>query len=118
MKIINTYTRIYCSDIDRVLNYYEELTGEKCSIRFSYSEMNLELAQIGSFIILAGTEKNLQPFRNTVATLVVDSVEEFRQFILDNGGKVIRDIKKVPTGLNLTMQNPDGSVMEYVQFKN
>ena len=33
--------------------------------------------------------------------------DENRKFILDNGGKVLKDIKKVPTGENTTIRHND-----------
>lgn len=118
LKVIKSFTRLYVDNMNTALEFYESLLGEKCSVRFPYPEVNLELAQIGHFLILAGSKDNLKEFRDTKATIVVDSVLNFKNYILKTGGKIIRDIKKVPTGLNLTMENPDGSIIEYVQFIN
>lgn len=116
MKVLDSFIRVYTDSIEQSVSYYELLTGEKCSMRVLYREVNIELARVGVFLILGGADTDLQPFINTKATLVVDSVLEFKEHVINNGGKIIRDIKQVPTGLNLTMQNPDGSVIEYVQF--
>ncbi|EQH79852.1 hypothetical protein QMG_0391 [Clostridioides difficile DA00256] len=31
------------------------------------------------------------------------------------GAVVVRDKKKVPTGYNMTLRHPDGTIIEYVQ---
>lgn len=116
MKIFTSFTRIYTNDIDKTISFYETLTTKKCSVRFKYSDRNLELAQVDTFLILGGNDSDLEPFRKTIATLTVDSVSGFREFLLKNGGKIIRDIQTVPTGFNLTMKNPDGAEIEYIQF--
>ncbi|MFT8316161.1 MAG: hypothetical protein ABF633_18200 [Clostridium sp.] len=80
--------------------------------------MNLELAQIGNILILSGTDKALKPFKDTKATFLVDSVIEFKEFLLNNEAVIVRDIKKVPTVMNLTVKHLDGTVIEYVEHKN
>lgn len=116
MKVLGYYTRICVHDMDGAIEFYERLLNEKCENRFSYPEMKLEIARVGNFLLIAGSENDLLSFKATGATLVVDSVEEFKNYLLDNGGAIVRDIKKVPTGFNCTIKNPDGTVIEYVQF--
>ncbi|MBP2642519.1 MAG: hypothetical protein H6Q67_406 [Firmicutes bacterium] len=115
MKVLQTLIRIYVSDLDQTLAFYEKLVGVKCNLRFTYSGVGLELACVGQFLLLCGTEEALQPFRETQATLVVDSVDEFKNFLEVSGAKVIREPKSVPTGRNMTVKHPDGSIVEYVQ---
>ena len=118
MKILKCLTRVYVDNIENAIQFYEKLFGEKCRVRFLYPEFSLELAQVRDFLILAGSEENLKLFKETVATLLVDNVGEVKEFILENGGSMVKDIKKVPTGQNLTMKGPDGTSIEYVQFSD
>lgn len=117
MKIIDTLVRIYVpfETIDNEISFYEELTGEKAMGRFKYEEMKLEIVRVGGFLIIAGNEDALERFRTTSATIRVDDLRKFREFIISNGGKVLEDIKKVPTGENMTAQHKDGTIIEYVQ---
>ncbi len=117
MKIYKTLTRIYVHDMKTALSFYEKLFQKKQSSFFSYPEMKLELAQVGDFLLLAGKEKDLEPFKKTVCTFLVDSVDEWREYLLNNGSKIIRDKKKVPTGFNITFQHPDGTWVEYVEHR-
>lgn len=117
MKIESTLVRIYVplEDIENEISFYEKLTGEKAVNRFTYKEMNLEIVRVGGFLIIAGNEADLKDFRATSATVRVDNLRECKDFILSNGGKVLNDIKKVPTGENMTMCHKDGTIIEYVQ---
>ena len=115
VKILQTYVRIYVTELDPAIAFYESLTGQQTDLRFPYPEMELELASVGSFLILAGSHETLAPFRETLATFRVDSVEEFREHLTKNGVRITRDIKRVPTGSNMTVQHPDGTRFEYVQ---
>lgn len=117
MKIKKILTRLYVHDINTSINFYKKLLNQDCDLIIKYSEMQLELAQIGNVLILSGTDKALKPFRNTSATFLVDSVIEFRKFLLQNGAVIVRDLKKVPTGMNLTVKHLDGTIIEYVEHK-
>lgn len=117
IKVLQVLNRFYVQDIDKAVNFYENLLGTKCSLRFEYKEAKLELAQVGNILILAGSEKALEPFKDTKATFVVNSIENIKKYLLENGAIIIRDIKQVPTGKNLTAKNADGTIIEYVELK-
>ncbi|SEJ94367.1 hypothetical protein SAMN05660742_12718 [Propionispira arboris] len=118
MKIKKILTRLYVHDINTSIDFYKKLLNQDCDLIVKYSEMQLELAQIGNILILSGTDEALKPFRDTSATFLVDSVIEFREFLLQNGAVIVRDLKKVPTGMNLTVKHLDGTIIEYVEHKN
>lgn len=76
---------------------------------------DLEVINIDNLLIIAGTEKELDSVRNTMATFSVDSLQEYREFLLNSGATIIKDIKEVPTGWNMTVKHKDGIIVEYVQ---
>ncbi len=115
MKINQILKRFYVEDIEAAIAFYEKILDEKCDLRFKYPQENLELAQIGNILILAGSNEALKPFRDTKATFLVESVIEFKDFLLNNGATIIRDLKAVPTGMNMTVKHLDGTVVEYVE---
>ena len=115
MKILQTLSRLYIPDLNSALEFYEKLSGTPAAMRFEIPQINLELAQIGDILLIAGSDEALKPFKNTQATFLVDSLDEFRAFLEENGAKIIRGPDKVPTGRNMTVRHPDGSVIEYVE---
>lgn len=115
MIIKQVLTRVYTDDIESTIEFYEKLFNKKCGSRISYQEAGLELAQVESILILCGSEKALEPFRDTKATFLVDSITEYRDYLLGRGAAIVRDLKSVPTGFNLTVKHPDGTVIEYVE---
>ena len=116
MEIKQVLTRVYVTDMDTAINFYEELFNIKCVLRFRYQEVNLELAQVENILLLCGPEASLNLFRDTKATFLVDSINEYRDYLLERGATIIRDLKKVPSGKNMTVKHPDGVVIEYVEF--
>ena len=80
-------------------------------MRFEIPQIGLELAQIGDILLIAGSDEALKPFRSTQATFLVDSLDEFRAYLEEKGAEIIRGPDKVPTGRNMTVRHPDGSVI-------
>lgn len=117
MQVKQVLTRIYVNDMNASIKFYEQLFGEPCASRFVYAQMNLEIARVNNFLIIAGTNQALEPFRTTQATMLVDSVDDFKIFLLANGASIISDIQQVPTGLNMTIKHNDGLVIEYVEHR-
>lgn len=117
MKVIQILSRVYVNEIDTAIRFYEELLMEKCSSRFEYSQVKLEIARIGSILLIGGSNEALKPFIDTTATLLVDSIEEFKEFLLKNDATIIRDIQQVPTGFNMTVRHKDKTIIEYVEHK-
>ena len=115
MKILKTFSRLYLNDLNSTLEFYEELLGTPAAMRFEIPQIGLELAQIGDILLIAGSDEALKPFRNTQATFLVDSLDEFRAFLEEKGAEIIRGPDKVPTGRNMTVRHPDGLVIEYVE---
>ena len=118
MKVKQILNRFYVNDLEQAIEFYEKVFNDKCNLRFKYSEAKLELAQIGNVLIISGTNEALKPFRSTQVTFLVDSVVEFKDFLLKNNAKIIRDLREVPTGRNMTVQHIDGTIVEYVEHKN
>jgi predicted enzyme related to lactoylglutathione lyase len=107
--------RVYVQNLDSAVIFYEKLTGTVCRNRFLYSEVGLELAVVENFLLICGTEDVLKPFRATHATLLVDSLHEYKDFLELSGAKIITEPKKVPTGWNMTVKHADGTIIEYVE---
>ena len=117
MKVLDTLARVYVgpADLEQTLGWYEQLLDETCWLRFAYEEQGLELACVGSVLILAGSSTRLERFRQTDATFLVDDIEAFRKHLLATDARITEEPKDVPTGRNMRAIHPDGTVIEYVQ---
>jgi len=118
MKVLKTLSRLYISDLNSALDFYEDLLGTPAAMRFEIPQIGLELAQVGDILLIAGSDEALKPFKSTQATFLVDSLDDFRAYLEEKGAKIIRGPAKVPTGKNMTIKHPDGSVIEYVEHSN
>lgn len=115
MKVKQILNRIYVNEMDQTVAFYENLLDEKCSMRFEHKQFHLELAQVGCILIICGTDKVLESFKNTKATFIVDSIIEFKNFLLENDATIRKDVKETPTGLNMIVKHFDGMIVEYVE---
>jgi len=115
MKILQTLSRLYVNDLNSALEFYEELVGSPAAMRFEIPQIGLELVQIENILLIAGSDEALKPFRSTQATFLVDSLDEFKAYLEEKGAETLRGPNKVPTGRNMTVKHPDGSVIEYVE---
>lgn len=87
MKVIRITTRVYVDKLDLDLPFYQNLLGKKVDMRFTYPEVGLEFAAVGEFLLFAGS-------KDTKATFLVDSLEEFKSYLEAKSGskKNIREI--------------------------
>jgi catechol 2,3-dioxygenase-like lactoylglutathione lyase family enzyme len=117
MQVYKSLTRIFIApaEMNASIAFYEELFGEKCGMRFAYSEKGLELAMVGSFLLVSGSPDKLEPFRETKVTFLVDSVDAFMEHLEKKGAILLEYPKAVPTGKNMRVKHPDGLVAEYVE---
>jgi len=118
VKIREVLTRIFLnsSEIDRQIIFYENLCDKKCKLRFNYDQQGLELAVVGSFLLISGTDEHLEPFKETTVTCLVDSLDDFKVFLLKEGVTILAEPKMVPTGRNMRARHRDGLVVEYVEY--
>lgn len=118
MKILQILSRLYVNDLNSAIKFYEGLLGSSVALRFEIPQMGLELAQIETILIIAGSNEALKPFRSTQTTFLVDSLDEFKAYLEKKGTEILRGPNKVPTGRNMTVKHPDGSIIEYVEHSN
>lgn len=114
MTVLATLARVYVDDLDVALPTFVELTGEQPGMRFTYR--GLDLASIGGYLLLAGSEEALAPYRGTHATAIVESLDRILTISEQYGGEILDGPNEVPTGRNLTVRYPGGATLEYVQF--
>ncbi|MEV2255238.1 hypothetical protein AB0I94_32500 [Streptomyces sp. NPDC050147] len=114
MTVLATLARVYVDDLEVALPTFVELTGEQPRLRFAYRGLNL--ASIGGYLLLAGSEEALAPYRGTHATAIVESIDQILSITEQHGGEILDGPNEVPTGRNLTVQHPGGATIEYVQF--
>ena len=100
MKVLNILIRrcVLIARFEETVSFYEHLISQKARLRFDYPEYDLKLAQVGSVLLIGGTEQSLAPFRATEATFLVNDITAWEKHLPSTGATIINPVKAVPTG--------------------
>ncbi|WP_439030190.1 VOC family protein [Gordonia terrae] len=111
MRVLKTYARIFVADLDESLPLYETLVGTSADLRFPFEKA--ELAAVGDFLLIAGTDDDVEHYRSTVGPVVVDDLDAL--IALLDAAEFIGESRSA-TGRFAYLRHPDGAVVEYVQW--
>lgn len=118
MNILSVSARVYLAPehMETGISFYERLLKQSCRIRFVFAKAGIEVAAVGSLLLVAGPEAALEPLRAIAMTIGVTSLDECRDVLLSEGAVISDGPQEVPTGLNMHARHPDGTLVEYVQL--
>ncbi|MFF3918944.1 VOC family protein [Streptomyces sp. NPDC001393] len=111
MEILGASLRICVDDLETAIPFYERLAGGR-ALRFGRG--GVQVAAIGSFLLMSGPEEELEVLRRVAATIAVKDVDEAHRLLTELGARIIAGPVPTPVGRNLIAMHPDGSVFEYV----
>ncbi|MFG2934347.1 VOC family protein [Streptomyces sp. NPDC048282] len=111
MEILGASLRICVDDIETAIPFYERLTGGR-ALRFERG--GVQVAAVGSFLVMSGPEAELEVLRKVAATIAVKDVEEAHRLLDGLGARILLGPVPTPVGRTLLAMHPDGSIFEYV----
>lgn len=113
--ILKTYSRIFTDNLNASLDLLKQLVGREPELRIQFQDM--EVLTIGDFSILAGPTESIKPFLGTVGPVIVDDLEQTQTILQQGGAEIVTPITEAPTAWSLFTRNPDGVVIEWVQWR-
>ncbi|MFJ3303997.1 VOC family protein [Streptomyces sp. NPDC086549] len=114
MEILGASLRICVDDIEAAIPFYERLAGGS-ALRFERG--GVQVAAVGSFLLMSGPEAELEVLRKVTATIAVEDVEDAHRTLSELGARIIAGPVPTPVGRNLIAMHPDGAVFEYVDHR-
>ncbi|MCF3134118.1 MULTISPECIES: VOC family protein [Streptomyces] len=111
MEILGASLRICVDDLEAAIPFYERLAGGR-ALRFDRG--GVQVAAVGSFLLMSGPEAELEVLRKVAATIAVQDVEEAHRTLTELGAHILAGPVPTPVGRNLLAMHPDGAVFEYV----
>jgi hypothetical protein len=87
----------------------------KCERRLSFAHLGIEIAVVGAFIILSGSDEALAPVRHVEAALIVDSLDACASRLRSLGVEVPDTFHCMSVGRNMAVRHADGLVVEYFE---
>ncbi|MFF4754427.1 VOC family protein [Streptomyces sp. NPDC002514] len=115
MEILGASLRICVDDLDTAIPFYERLAGGRA---MRSASGGVQVAAVGSFLLMSGPEAELELLRKVTATIAVKDVDEAHRLLTDLGAHVLAGPVPTPAGRTLLAMHPDGSVFEYVDHRS
>ena len=115
--ILKTYARIFTTDMDKSLEFLQGLVGVIPDYRFTMKEVGLEIAGIADFCVVAGHQEKLLPVRASQGPLIVDDLDQTKAVLVAHGALIAKPDAESDTGRYFYAVHPDGSEIEYVEWK-
>ncbi|MFE2998136.1 VOC family protein [Nocardia sp. NPDC059246] len=118
MRIVKSYTpvRVESERFAPTLDYYEQALGLACDLHFRFEAGDLDIATIGPVVLIGGPADALASAPRQDMVISVDSLEEWQASLLARGATLVTPQADIPTGRNMMVRNPDGTLFEYVQW--
>ncbi|MCM3727066.1 hypothetical protein M3226_15395 [Neobacillus cucumis] len=66
MKIKKIVNRIFVNNLDEAIHFYEGLFQTKAT-RFNYWDKKLDIAALGDFLLVSGTDEDLANIRDSLS---------------------------------------------------
>ncbi|MET8767560.1 VOC family protein [Streptomyces sp. NPDC004658] len=111
MEILGASLRICVDDLEAAIPFYERLSGGTAA---RFRRGGVQVAAVGSFLLMSGPESELEILRKVTATIAVQDVDEAHRLLTELGAGIVAGPVPTPAGRNLLAVHPDGSVFEYV----
>ncbi|MEV0178874.1 VOC family protein [Streptomyces sp. NPDC050625] len=111
MEILGASLRICVDDLEAAVPFYERLAGSR-ALRFERG--GVQVAAVGSFLLMSGPEAELEVLRKVAATIAVKDVEDAHRTLAELGARIVAGPVATPAGRNLIAMHPDGAIFEYV----
>jgi hypothetical protein len=116
--ILKTYTRVVTDHLDSSLMPLKMLVGREPDIRIPLPHVGVELVAIGDFFIITGSTNAIASFRDVLGPIIVDDLEETQTLLEKSGAEITDPISEVSTGRILFSRNPDGIMIEWLQWRS
>lgn len=79
-------------------------------------QMGVEVAALGNWCVVAGSDQALAPIRSSLGPIVVDDLAATEQTLLGMDAPITLERSKGHTGVFLYAKHPDGSIVDYVEW--
>ena len=113
--ILKTYARVFTNDAEKTLAAFQAINGGEPHVRLEFKGWHL--IGIGDVFIVGGTDEALAPIRGSHGPLVIDDADETMATLKRLGSTITVPMYDAPTGRGFYARHPDGTEVEYVEWK-
>jgi hypothetical protein len=107
--------RVELGTFDDAVAFQELLFGEEARLRLDLLDGRLRIAQVAAVLFTAADPSLQAQVPVTDAVYVVTGLAEFARHLERLGAVLEQPVTAIPTGRNMLVRHPDGSLVEYVE---
>lgn len=115
IRAILVSRRVELEAFDAAVAFQEQLVGEPARLRLDLLDGRLRIAQVATVLFTATDPSLAAEVPVTDAVYVVTGLTEFAAHLEGLGAVTEQPVTAIPTGWNMLVRHPDGSLAEYVE---
>jgi hypothetical protein len=108
---------VHPDELDERIAFYERALGVQCDSRTPIPEAGLELATVGSVLLIGNPRPQSEVARATAFTLLVASVADYLAGLEGTGTEVTEPVSTEPSGSRTRLRFPDGTLAEVIDAR-
>jgi hypothetical protein len=101
----------------QALHQRHKQVAEASPSDYRFTMGDLEITGIGDICLVCGTDHALAPYRDSKGPFIVDNLGATREELIELGATITRDQFQAKIGSVFFARHPDGTEVEYVQWK-
>ncbi|MQY20195.1 VOC family protein [Nocardia macrotermitis] len=113
-QLRKTYARVLTEELKETVGVLRDLVGRDPDFEVTFGRFDIAL--IGDFCVVAGTEEALARYRGTVGPVIVADIAATLALLEDTGARITVAPFDGPAGRSALIRHADGVEFEYVQF--
>ena len=108
---------VHPDDLDDRIAFYESVLGVRCDARMPLPEAGIELATVGTVLLIANPQPPGEAARATAFTLLVASVPDHLAALVGLGAQVTEPVAESAPGRRARVRFPDGTLVELIDHR-
>jgi predicted enzyme related to lactoylglutathione lyase len=103
--------------LDGAIAFYEGFQGVKADMRLPLPDIGLEVAVVGGFSLIAGTEEAREPASALRAIITVADADVAHRGLVAAGVEILQAPFRADVGRLMYARHADGTVAEYIEHR-
>ncbi len=104
-------------ELEPAIAFYEQLQGVKADMRLPLPDIGLDVAVVGGFSLISGTEEARKPASALRAIVTVADADVAHRRLIDAGVEILQAPFAADVGRLMYAKHADGTVAEYIEHR-
>jgi predicted enzyme related to lactoylglutathione lyase len=104
-------------ELDPAIGFYEQLQGVKADMRLPLPDIGLDVAVVGGFSLISGTDEAREPASALRAIVTVADADVAHERLVAAGVEILQAPFGADVGRLMYAKHADGTVAEYIEHR-